>query len=627
MKSDLSESILTSLTINPLPAPERMNLLLDEAFCTKLNIKQNFLFPLGSTHSVEAESLHNALRAAVAGEGSAKIRLKGGRQLRVKLGLESGGKVKLTIKKEELIFGDTDLLSERRQTRMNALQRIFLARSLAEDEEESWRKLVRHHPPSHREFVVLMTTLGATPEALIQNLQKPQDLSSDRMMPTNPEYYDRLTAQLRTSKDLETFIVNELSDGRRSLMGRSRSQALRRIAFSALWQPLIPFEMLGELSVNDVAPLLDAEDPFSLLFGFELCRALLEQNGAFAELGSSFLEKLFGDPATRLRRFEVFTGCAIISLVELRRAAKAAEKPTFWVRLAALIHAGVLAEGLGALPDSKGFLDWAMRNFSPHYVWHSLIDRHESPRWKPDWIAPIHLFAELVGRANNSVHMLSENIRPPKWASMLKEVHEHLAENGKLLATVFPGPFDDFRDSQTSSSFGDMFADTELQLATASRIADVPGLTVLTYASLPSDHAKKNVERILEQSADEPISDMKSELPHLQLSAHFALAAQSEPIAQAVINRCFFLARDTAARERTTDLFAIIIEACAVYREEQKYRRMISENAARMSYVVNDQENHRRLIAILDVLIQRDNRLSPSLAKARAILSTKLGRI
>jgi hypothetical protein len=102
-----------------------------------------------------------------------------------------------------------------------------------------------------------------------------------------------------------------------------------------------------------------------LLFGFEVGRAQLEKDAACTDLGAAFLEKLFADPAACESRCEIFAACALIATIDLRRAAKASAAPVFWARLAALTHAGVVTDALGKMPDSKGFLRWASRNFMP----------------------------------------------------------------------------------------------------------------------------------------------------------------------------------------------------------------------------------------------------------------------
>lgn len=623
---EIHREVLAALLLNPLPPSVRMPLLLDEEFRAKLGIKPRFSYPLGEQLSVETGSLHNALRAAMKDRTSAVITLSDGQRVRGKVGRQSGGKATLVVKGESFSFSNADLLSGEREVRVEGLQRIFSAQPLSEKEERHWYKIAEDRALADSEYDELVTTLGYTPEAFAADLQKPQSLSRETMLPDVPAYFDRLVAPLGESQDIETFIRGELTSARRSLLERNPEVAVRRIAFAALWQPLIPFDQLEGLAAVDLSPLLDAEDPFTLLFGFEVCRALLDKDDAFVDLGSAFLGKLLGDVQASERRYEMFSACAIVATIEIRRAAKAASAPVFWTRLAALAHAGVLANALGRMPDTVGFLGWVARNFYAHYVWNCIVDRREAPRWCPDWITPDHIFAELVGRVRGALHMLAEANRPAAWVELIDAATARLADNKSMLMAMFPGPFDDFLETNIISPLREVLSEVEMGLDQATRLADVPGLAALTYASIPSERAINNVARIVAIGVNEPVTDIELELRYLKLAAHFALAGQSEAVAQAVIDRCFFIARGAGAFTEITDLFAVIAEACAVHHASDRYYEVIGEYAARICFLVNGNETISSLGDIFDVLVQRDERLAQALGRARAIARTKRDR-
>ncbi|MER8715845.1 hypothetical protein [Mesorhizobium sp. M1295] len=622
---EIHVEVLAKLLINPLPLSVRMPLLLDEEYRAKLGIKPRFSYPLSEKLSVETGGLHDALRAAIGGRTSVMMTLSNGRRVRAKLGRPPGGKATLVVKGEGFAFSNADLLSAEREPRVAGLQRVFAAQPLSEKEELYWHGIVEDRTLADREYDELMTTLGYTPEAFAADLQKPQSLSPQTMMPGSPAYFDRLVAPLGETEDIGTFIRGELAAARRSLLERNSLVAIRRIAFGALWQPLIPFDQL-ELAAADLSPLLDAEDPFTLLFGFELSRALLDKETAFADLGSAFLRKLLGDAQASIHRCEMFSACAIVATIEIRRSSKAASAPIFWTRLAALAHAGVLADALGRMPDTVGFLGWVARNFYARYVWNCIVDRREAPRWCPDWISPDHIFAELVGRARGALYTLAEACRPAAWVELIDAATARLIDDKNMLATMFPGPFDDFLTTNAVSTLRDVLAEVETGLDQATRLADVPGLAAMTYASIPSERAVHNVARIVTAGVNEQVTDIEVELSYLKLAAHFALATQSETIAQAVIDRCFIMARGTEAFTEITDLFAVIMEACAVYRAAQRYHEVVSEYAARLCFLVNSNEILSRLDDIFDVPVQRDEKLLSVLGRARAITKTKRGR-
>jgi len=614
---------LYGLVIDPLPDVVRNSLLLDPSFCDKLGIAPKFRISLGPKLAVETGSLYGALRAAVGGKKTAMLSLRGSGRNRVKLKRQTGGRVGLFLGKEGFSFSDADLLAEDRRTRTRAVARVFSAKPLSAEEEEAWRTIAKERALTDREYLDLMTALDATPEAVCNELLKPQNLDADKLVPDDPAYYRQLIAPIHHSADLNAFIGDELASTRKALLQRHRTRALRRMAFSALWQPLIPFDLLASVSVPEVTPLLQAEDPFSLLFGFELCRDRLQADAGFDELGLRFIEKLLLDADASMNRCNIFSAVALIASTRVRSAARASNAPLFWVRLSALAHAGVLTDALRGMAQSERFLRWSVENFSPTYVWHGVIDRREAPRWKPDWISPDHIYAELVGRVQGAVHMVPEEQRPARWIAAIEAAVAKLMETGRALAAYFPGPFDDFREPPIGPLGNEAAEMVKAKLHAASLLSDVPELFALFYATTPSDDVVEKVLGILTQPADHPVALREQEVSYLQLCAHIAAAARSESIANAVIDRCLYEVRRPGSEAAVTDLFAIMVECCAAIAVSKEYYERIGAAAANLCFAVEKESDLINLESVFHVLATRNEKLIPALARARAVARTK----
>jgi hypothetical protein len=493
-------------------------------------------------------------------------------------------------------FASSDLLSSNRQIRIKALQRAISKQPLLTREEDKWLALVQKRALKDREYVDLLTDLDATPEALVGGFEKPRNINADDMMPEGSEYHRRFIGAVPVSAGLDTFIGGPLAAARKELIARHPKTALRRIAFAALWQPLIPFDLLKSLKIKDVTQLLDANDPFSLLCGFELCCAKLSMDANFADLGSKFLVKLLTDGKKSEARCNLFSACAIIATVKIHGKGNVTGMSLFWVRLAALSHAGVLAEGLSGVRDTTKFLRWAVQTLYPNYLWTSAIDLHEAPRWNPEWLDPEHLYAELVGRVQGALALLPKGERPKAWITNVHVALKRLTKTGKLLASTFAGPFDDFREGTVIlSSSIDAFKEIEEKLATASKLSDIPGLFALADASQPSDHVVTHVQRILNAPAEEGIAG-KQELIFLRLCARIGRVTRDEPIANSVINRCLFIARKPKRTESVTDIFEVMVEACAAHQDVIKYRAQLGEAAAKLCFAIEGSSDLKNLV-------------------------------
>jgi hypothetical protein len=625
MKTDknVRQLLFAELTA-ALPPEVRTSLLADRSFCEKFGIKPRFSFLVGE-RPVDIGSLHKALRAAVAGHKSALLTPADGDRFRVKLGFRKGGQATIRFQRRGFAFNDADLLSRDLRTRGNALNRVFATRPLLVDEENRWKKIARQRPFTDWEYIELITALNATPEALRTRLGMPGQLDVESLIPDKPGYYNSLTAQLRVSENIHAFIAGELADNRQSLLKRHPTQALRRMAFTALWRPLVPFDLLGSLKPSDARALLDAEDPFSLLFCFELCCGLLPTDTGFVDLGTACLDKLL-DVEMSQRRCHMFSALALISGANIRRVTKASQAPVFWARLAALAHAGVLTDALADIAEPEKFLQWSGENFYPVYRWHGMVDRRDAPRWSPDWITPDHIHAELVGRARIALFALAERDRPAEWVSATDSALSRLADTGKYLQAVLPGPFDDFYEDPNRSMVPvEIFAKTETELETATYLNNVSGMIGFAYSGKLTDEALENVLRILKRPVDEAISsDGRNNLQLLHLCAHICGVSRSEPVAGAIIDRCLYAVRSGQPAEQVPDVFAVVVEACAAYRAGRKYREILGSTAAQLCFAVPDSEDLSDLWAVFDVLGDRDETLIPALARAKAIVQTRL---
>jgi hypothetical protein len=620
MRTELRRTLFT-LILESLPPDVRTRLLMDEAFSETFDFAPKFSFSLGSDCRVDMGSLNKALRTAVAGRKSAMLSRDTGAPFRVKLGLHKKGQATIRFKGHNFVFEEADLLSTGLKTRTKALRRALAAHPLTAVEEDSWTKIARERAFTDREHFLLRTALEATPEALYRRLRVPRLLDVGSIMPDEPQYYDRLIAPSVKASDLENFIAGELAESRRQLFKRHRKVALRRIAYTALQQPLIPFDLLSRsLTPSDVQPLLDAKDPFSLLFAFELCcRAVNLADSAFVSVGTAVLARLF-DPESSRRRCHVFSALALITVTNLRRAEKLSEAPLFWIRLVALTHAGLLADALGEREDAEQFFHWAEENFYASYRWHSMVDRRDAPRWNSDWIRPDHLHAEIVGRVKNAIWAIAADQRPPDWVSAVEAAFGELIATGDALSAFFPGPFEDFQKPAPAAVVPELFKGINDKLEEAADFSDVPDLFAFAYSVPLPEPALTAVLNILSRPLDEPVTNDGQDLPFLHLAAHIAGTARSEAISAAVVNRCLYTASKTQSDKDFPTLFAIAVEACGAYQNPAKYREMLGATTAQLCGAVEDSEYISQLEPILDVLGMRDEKLIPALARARAIM-------
>ena len=298
------------------------------------------------------------------------------------------------------------------------------------------------------EFVELMTSFEGTPEALVAKVTAARQITIEVLIPSDPKYYSRLLAPPpESAMGVREYVATRLAEARQHVLATNVVAGLRRIAYSNLWQPLIPLEIQEPIDFSGILALADTFDPFSLLFGFELCTTRLAQDQSYETLGTTFLQALFGDDNALRQRCQIFSACAVVATVTLRSIFDEFSVPLYWFRLAALTHAGLLTNALRGLSEPSKFFDWAIKAAGTAFFWHILYDRRDAPRWRSEWISPEQIEAELFGRVLNAIGPIPKDRWPEPWRKIVDTFAARQHARNLAIASHFVGPLDDFGDS------------------------------------------------------------------------------------------------------------------------------------------------------------------------------------
>lgn len=607
---------VAALSINALPDSVRGEIMRDKSFCNALDLTPKYLFSLSDDLSVDVDSLHASLREAAKGSKKSILTEKDGRATEAVLNLTEDGRATLVAKGQGFVFANVHVFSKRRIDRVRALKKAFAERPLAPSEEEDWLALAHQRGLANDEYTELSSAFGMTVRGLTDDVRVASGLTVDMLMPDDPAYYSRLIAPPSDAPTLPAYIAQTLDPQRQREIRRHRRSAFRRFAFSALWRPLIPFHLLASVRVDELRALLDANDPYTLLFGFELCCAHFKKHG-IRELGSLFLDRLFGDRDASFDRCKIFAAFAFLSLSRIRRAARAEQAPVYWSRLAALAHAGVLTDAVFGKIEAAPFFDWMRQRFGPDCIWHVNIERWDSPRWAPQWILPDHLFAELLGRAVGAASRIPEKARPPEWVALLSALPDRLADQGRLQPTFLPGPFDDHLEGDRVRL--DRFDEMEAAIEQAQTLDDARDLHLLAHAATPTPRLIAAAIRLVDTPDQDPPADGNGRLLSIFAAGHLAAAGRSIELCDALRNRCMRELRGPRAPGRSVEFLAVMSIACGAHSEIAKYRSALAEAAATISSMA-DSSDFSGLLAIFRTLAIADPKLASHLARAQSIV-------
>jgi hypothetical protein len=131
------------------------------------------------------------------------------------------------------------------------------------------------------------------------------------------------------------------------------------------------------------------------------------------ELNAAWRDGLEADPVRALH------GSAItFAAPELQR------RPVFWRRVAGTAHASLIVRVFGGNGiDPDGIISWAMRLFGDACYLSVVSDFAVEPQWRPEWIVPKILVADLFGRAFGAWSRLSQEAAPTSWKERIDKAH------------------------------------------------------------------------------------------------------------------------------------------------------------------------------------------------------------
>jgi hypothetical protein len=617
MTNEQLQRVMGSLLVRSMPSEIRRALYADSKFCSDVGIRTAASSALGNDVSVQSASLLKAIRAAIDGRKAARLKLANGKEVRAKLSVSKGKRAIIHLDKHGYVFDDADLLATSRTRRHKALERALKTQPLLKDEDIRWRRLTSTRRLDKDEFVELMTSFERTPEALAAKVTATPQLTIEVLIPSDPKYYSRLLAPPpESSVGVREYIAKGLADARQHVLATNVAAGLRRIAYSNLWQPLIPFEILSPIEFSKISALADAFDPFSLLFGFELCAAKLALDKSYEALSTTFLQALFDDHAALRRRCQIFSACAVVATVILRSTFDESSVPLHWFRLAALTHAGLLTNALRALSEPSQFLDWAITTAGNAFFWHVLYDRRDAPRWRSEWISPEQIEAELFGRVLNAIGLLPKDRRPKPWQKIIDEFAARLQVDRQAITSQFAGPLDDFGDSPpVPPDLQAIVAATETRLQAATKPSDATKLTGLAYLIRPTDKMVTELIRLFNVPHVDTI-----DVEILDTCAHIAACARSESLARPVINHCLRAVRSSSSESQIAEFYTAILEACAAVADPKAYRQFVGESSTGLILNIPKSVPMAGLRATLELLTHRDPKLFSILSRSSANL-------
>lgn len=351
----------------------------------------------------------------------------------------------LTYGKHRIRFPQGALLSAAVEKRRMAAAIVLKNNTLTMQARNEFEAIISKPEFSHSDFFAATKILLGSPESFADTLRevaKVGTLSKNDFIPSEIAHWENITAKRLDSKTLPEFIEQELAAERAARVALDAGVAIDVLSLTFGGPELVPLEAMRQIDPEtmmvSIRRLLHYADPFALSGAFDLCADRVAVDERFADLGDAILIRLLSDPQRLRSELTVFATTFVIAGAHLAEHETLRKEPVFWRRLAAASHASLVTRILGpGSDDEPSLLTWATRLAGKTFYLSVLNDSYVEPRWRPDWISPNFLVADVYGRLLGSFQRL-DNAAPPSWRKKLDEAQPWVITSAPALAHAFP---------------------------------------------------------------------------------------------------------------------------------------------------------------------------------------------
>ena len=391
----------------------------------------------------------------------------------------------------------------------------------------------------------------------------------------------------------------------------------------------MPCSSLRGLDADAAAEAIEAvskvEDPFSLVGAFEICVDRMPQDRRFVTLGDRLLDSLFGDMQRLTGASALFGTIFVIATAHFATHETLQGRSVFWRRLAAAAHASLVVRvfgGNGIDPDEV--ISWAMRLCGDAYYLSVVSDFAIEPQWRPEWILPKILVADLFGRAFGAWSRLSQEAAPPSWKERIDKAHAWIVGEKIRTFAHYPSVLQGTRrvHRPTLAEFQSVPQSADAFLALANEPTANTLLSISPFIEtfgFPNE-AIGDVEKVLASiRSAPPDEDDKITLLAISVLAHIAILTENTALADGISELCLERARRAVTYGSIFEIACRLLECSAVGRDRAEASRTLARRLEILAFIIPASEAAEGLASGLEILKRIQPNLAPLLGRALSV--------
>ena len=552
------------------------------------------------------------------------------------ISINEDGSATVEIAGKKMRFPWITLLSSDVDARLAQLDEFLHRYPLYHGDAASLRALVARADFSGDDFLAAAMLFESSPETFIERLaakvrgqEGENRIAPVDVLPDDDRYWNHLLPPVAGSMTLADYIGQEMNAAWRDGLEADPTCALYRWAIIFVAPELVPLSPLqvldAEVAAKAIEKVSEVEDPFSLVGAFEICADRTAQDKQFVALGDRILDSLFDNMDRLTGAYALFGAFFVMTTAHFATHETLQRRPVFWRRLAAAAHASLIVRAFGGNSiDPNEIMSWAMRLFGDTYYLSILADFAVEPQWRPEWIVPKILVADLFGRALGASRRLSQEVAPPSWKERLDKAHAWVVAEKVGAFVHYPSVLQGTRREHrpTLAEFQSVPQSADAFLALANEPTPNTLLSISPFIEtfgFPNE-ATGDVEKVLAciRSAP-PEEDDHASVLALSVLAHIAILTENTALADGISELCLERARRSVTYGSIFEIVCRIVECTAVMKDRAEASRTLARRLEILAFITPASEAAEGLASSLEILKRIQPNLAPLLGRALSV--------
>lgn len=499
---------------------------------------------------------------------------------------------------------------------------------------QKWYEILKVRVPTDDEWENLREDFNLCATAYFHHLLESRGSAStttESIVPAKLSYYERLVGEWNAEESVIEYSEQVLKNHIQKLVEWDPVEGLK-----------LALLLCSHSSISDVINLSTLNSKFiESVFDWVVEQGDLTSMIGAAELGlrwiaefpeiTVFVEKLFErfrsiitvevNDQSKTGRIALHSALVVLAYGETTRTACLEKRPAYWRRLASITHAALIERALTGALEVASFSKWVYETNDAIFFYKTLTDLRTEPRWLPEYVDPVQVRFDLIGRLVIAADRYSTNITSEKLREVL-DGPQGIRSFLKFPNSHFAGPLEGNIPSSTELPAEFI---TEIEDATLAEKIEVNSFARLVHAS--------KLCRITDQHAMIAADALKRTQYYVKNPgnsghlialigglAEVSANSRSGELAEAVRTLARMLRRRNVTEFGVLDELRFLLIAAAAHEDEEKWIKLIGEWVTEIAKEVPLGETAKIFLSHLRVLTKVEPTLAISCCKADAIL-------